>query len=67
MAQLGPTTDNVHAFLFHEAGDALVSFAFWRPEHPRPAELGRVFTIRIAEAVLLERLRRLGGILRRGV
>ena len=30
--KLGPTTDNVHAFLFHEAGDALVSFAFWRPE-----------------------------------
>jgi hypothetical protein len=49
----GPTTDNVIAHVFR-AGDRLViPFEFWRPAHPRPEELGRVFVAELPEAELV--------------
>jgi hypothetical protein len=39
----GPTADNVGMLLFREGGTAYLPFAFWRPDHHQPAELGQVF------------------------
>jgi uncharacterized protein (TIGR02996 family) len=63
----GPTTDNVTAFLFGDREDAILTFAFWRPEHPRPHELGQVFVTRIPAHVLVGQLRDLLDVLKRGV
>ena len=39
----GPRADNVGMLLFREGGTAYLPFAFWRPDHHQPAELGQVF------------------------
>lgn len=50
----GPTTDNLCALLFRRGADAIITFEFCRPPHPRPDELGQVF---VAEALEREVLR----------
>ena len=49
----GPTTDNTEAVLFRAAETAFVPFAFWRPEHHLPSELGQVFVAELPERELL--------------
>jgi hypothetical protein len=39
----GETADNVNALLFLEGDTAYIPFAFWRPDHHDPSELGQVF------------------------
>lgn len=39
----GPTTDNVSASLFTAGDEAILTFGFWREEHPRPEQLERLF------------------------
>jgi len=43
----GPTADNVSALLFREGDTAYIPFAFWRPEHHDPTELGQVFVAEV--------------------
>lgn len=63
----GPTTDNITSFLFGDGEDAILTFAFWRAEHPRPHELGRVFATRLPARALIEQLSTLIEVLERGV
>jgi hypothetical protein len=44
--QWGETTDNISAYAYL-AGDLVIVFAYWRPEHPLPADRGSVFVARI--------------------
>jgi hypothetical protein len=53
----GPTTDNLQSLVFQDADDLILTTAFWRPQHPRPEELGKVFVVRLAEHQLLNDLR----------
>jgi len=39
----GPTADNVSACLFWCGENVQIAFSFWRPTHPEPDELGKVF------------------------
>jgi hypothetical protein len=48
----GPTADNVGMLLFREAGTAYMPFAFWRPDHHEPSELGQVFVAVLSEREL---------------
>lgn len=52
----GPTTDNVTGHLFRVGDRLVIPFEFWRPTHPRPDELGRVFVAELPEAELLRAL-----------
>ncbi len=49
----GPTTDNVLALLFRRGTDLILTFEFWRPTHPRPEEIGKVFVVEMPERDLL--------------
>jgi uncharacterized protein (TIGR02996 family) len=64
--QCGPTTDNLSSYLFGAGEDVILTFAFWRLEHPRPHELGQVFVVRMPERELSDRLRQVIEILDRG-
>lgn len=48
----GPTADNVMMLLFREDGVAYLPFAFWRPDHHDPSELGQVFVAELPEREL---------------
>jgi hypothetical protein len=48
----GPTADNVTMLLFREGGTAYLPFAFWRPEHHKPSQLGQVFVATLPEREL---------------
>ena len=63
----GPTTDNLSSFLFADGADVAITFEFWRPLHPRPDELGKIFVVRIARDRLREMLARALEFLTRGV
>jgi hypothetical protein len=45
----GPTADNVGMLLFREEGTAYLPFAFWRPDHHDPSELGKVYVAELPE------------------
>lgn len=45
----GPTADNVGMLLFREEGTAYLPFAFCRPDHHDPSELGKVFVAELPE------------------
>ena len=62
----GPTTDNVASYLFRRGADAVITFEFWRPTHPRPDELGRVFVAELPERELLRSLHQAVCVLRSG-
>jgi hypothetical protein len=62
----GPTTDNLSALLFRRGPTAIITFEFWRESHPRPDELGRVFTCELAERELLRSLHQAVCLLRQG-
>jgi hypothetical protein len=42
----GETVDNVSCYAYLE-DDLVIVFAFWRPQHPFPEDLGKVFVARI--------------------
>jgi hypothetical protein len=44
--QWGETVDNVSKYAYLE-DDLVIVFAFWRPDHPSPDDLGKVFIARI--------------------
>jgi hypothetical protein len=48
----GPTADNVGMLLFREGGTAFLPFAFRRPDHHEPSELGQVFVAELPEREL---------------
>jgi hypothetical protein len=52
MDDWGPTADNVGMLLFREGGTAYLPFAFLRPDHHDPSELGRVFVAELPEREL---------------
>ena len=43
------TVDNVSTFAYLD-GDLVIMFEFWRPTHPFPEELGRIFVARLPPA-----------------
>ncbi|GIE81880.1 hypothetical protein Aph02nite_78300 [Actinoplanes philippinensis] len=43
----GPTVDNVSARAYRDDDGLVLTFAFWRADHPSPEDLGRVFVVRI--------------------
>lgn len=62
----GPTTDNHASFVFRRGQNLIVTAEFLRPDHPRPAELGKVFSGEMPEREFLEILVRALGDLRQG-
>jgi hypothetical protein len=62
----GPTTDSVSSYLFRRGTDAIITFEFWRPTHPRPDERGRVFVAELPERELLRSLHQAVCVLRSG-
>ena len=52
----GPTTDNVHAFVFRSDDDVAITLQFWREAHLRqhPEHAGAVFATKIEAGVLVE-------------
>lgn len=42
----GETVDNVSRYAYLD-DDLVIIFAFWRPKHPFPEDLGKVFVARI--------------------
>jgi hypothetical protein len=62
----GPTTDNLASYLFRRGPDAVITFEFWRPTHPRPDELGQVFVAELPERTLLRSLHQAVCVLRSG-
>jgi hypothetical protein len=62
----GPTTDNLASYLFRRDSVAVITFEFWRPAHPRPDELGRVFVVELPERALLLSLHQAVCVLRSG-
>ena len=49
----GPTTDNVTAHVFRVGDRLAIPFEFWRPAHPQPEELGKVFVAELPEVELV--------------
>jgi len=49
----GPTTDNITAHLFRLGESVIIPFEFWRPAHPFPDELGKIFVSELPEAEFL--------------
>jgi hypothetical protein len=62
----GPTTDNLANFLFRRGSEMLLTFEFWRAEHPRPSELGKVFVVAVPERKLIRCLHQAVCVLRSG-
>ncbi|GAA4606252.1 hypothetical protein BJY16_005733 [Actinoplanes octamycinicus] len=43
----GETVDNVSSYVYRDGGDLVIVFAFWRPWHRFPEDMGKVFVARI--------------------
>ncbi|MFF7205503.1 hypothetical protein [Streptomyces sp. NPDC008141] len=61
----GPTTDNVTAHLFRDAGRVVITWDFWREEHllSHPEHAGQVFVVEIPAEELMRILDDLVGVL----
>jgi hypothetical protein len=46
-AQWGEILDNVSRYAYQDRDHLVMVFAFWRPDHPVPDELGTVFVVRL--------------------
>jgi hypothetical protein len=50
----GPTTDNIGGHVFRVGEQLVITFEFWRDEHPVPEERGAVFVAELPAAELLD-------------